>query len=154
MKYSELVINILDYLDSHIYEDISIDLLSQIFCYDKTYLMKKFKSELGISIINYVNRMKIYNSLELLYSDELLLKIALNTGFNSLEYYSESFRKVMGVNPSSLRRYFKGTITKEELLKVKEALEEMMNFKNFILQYRLHLMEGNLLTLKNKRYAA
>ena len=95
-----LSIWILDYLDSHLYEEISIDILSDYIGYDKYYIMKIFKNDVGISIKTYINQQKIINSLKLLEEDSYLLSIALNSGYNSLEYYSEVFSKIMGVSPS------------------------------------------------------
>ena len=157
MKSNELVCSILDYLEHNINDDINIFNLSKIFCYDKFYLMKKFKSELGISIIAYVNRIRIYNSLKDLDSDELLLKVAISNGFSSLEYYSEVFSKIMGVSPSVMRKYFERNLDKEELLLVRKAIKEMSEFKTFIYEYRFGPIseeEQKLIFLPNKKYAA
>lgn len=136
MESSELVCYILDYLDSNLYRDISIEELCLYFGYEKSYLMKKFKNEIGISIKTYVNRKKIINSLKQLASDELLIKIALDFGFNSLEYYSEVFSKVMGVSPSIFRKYLNGTVTKEELEQIKEAIDLINAFDDYVTTYR------------------
>ena len=64
MYSNELVCNILDYLDNNINTEISIDLISSIFCYDKFYIMKRFKKEIGTSIFNYINAIKVHNSLK------------------------------------------------------------------------------------------
>lgn len=139
MESSELICYILDYLDSNLYRDISIDELCLYFGYEKSYLMKKFKNEIGISIKTYVNRKKIINSLNQLASDELLIKIALDFGFNSLEYYSEVFSKVMGVSPSLFRKYLNGSVTKEELEQIKEAIDLINAFDDYVTTYRNNL---------------
>ena len=160
MKSNELVCSILDYLEHNINDDINIFNLSKIFCYDKFYLMKKFKSELGISIIAYVNRIRIYNSLKDLDSDELLLKVAISNGFSSLEYYlNENNKKdlIKGVSPSVMRKYFERNLDKEELLLVRKAIKEMSEFKAFIYEYRFGPIseeEQKLIFLPNKKYAA
>ena len=105
MYSNELVCNILDYLDENINTIISIDMISSIFCYDKTYIMKRFKKELGISIVNYMNIIKIYNSLKYFKNDDSILKISIESGFNSLEYYSEMFKKVIGVSPMTYKQF-------------------------------------------------
>ena len=107
MYSNELVCNILDYLDENINTIISIDMISSIFCYDKFYIMKRFKKEIGTSIFNYINAIKIYNSLKYFKNDDSILKIALESGFNSLEYFSEIFKKVMGVNPTAYKYFIK-----------------------------------------------
>jgi len=104
MNISDLICYVLDYLDSNLMNEISNDNLSNYFGYEKSYLMKKFKSETLLTIRSYINIKKIFNSLNLLAYDESLLKVALNNGYNSLEYYSEVFTKIMGANPSTFRR--------------------------------------------------
>lgn len=104
MNISDLICYVLDYLDSNLMDEISNDNLSSYFGYDKSYLMKKFKSETLLTIRSYINIKKIFNSLNLLAYDESLLKVALSNGYNSLEYYSEIFTKVMGSNPSTFRK--------------------------------------------------
>lgn len=105
MYSNELVCDILKYIDKNIHTDISIDLISSIFCYDKFYIMKRFKKELGITIFNYINILKIYSSLKYFKEDYSMLKIALNSNFNSLEYYSETFKKVIGVSPFCYKKF-------------------------------------------------
>lgn len=150
MKSNELICYILDYLDCTLFRDVTIDELSLYFGYDKTYIMKKFKAECGISIKTYINRMKILNSLTSLKSDELLLKIALNNGFNSLEYYSEVFMRVMGVSPSTFRKYLNGYCSLDELQYIKESINIMNEFREYISEYRNNLnnSEAKILRLE------
>lgn len=148
MRSNELIVYIIDYLDANLYRDVSIQELSLYFGYEKSYIMKKFKNELGLSIKSYVNKMKIISSLSSIGNDELLLKIALEYGFNSLEYYSEVFSKVMGVSPSVFRKYLTGQVNKEELEIIKASINDLNSFKLYISEYRNALNNnGKLLRL-------
>ena len=89
MVSNELVCNIIEYLNDNINKEITINELSLLFYFDKTYIMKRFKRELGISIHEYINTIRIYNSLAYFKDDNYILNIALNNGFNSLEYFSD-----------------------------------------------------------------
>ncbi len=154
---SDLVRYILDYLDTNLYRDVSIDELSSYFGYEKSYLMKKFKIETGISIKNYVNRIRIYKSIDMLFHDELLLKVALENGFHSLEYYSEMFTKVMGFNPSTFKKYRQGQLSKEELEIVKNSMIQCTLFYTQLHNLRKEKEENKILRLeipKEKKYVA
>ena len=105
MFSNELVCNIIDYINTNINDEITIDSLSNKFYFNRTYIMKKFKKELGISIVNYINILRIYNSLKYLKEDKKILEIALLNGFNSQEYYTEIFRNIIGVNPLKYKKY-------------------------------------------------
>lgn len=63
MYSNDLVCNIVEYLNNNINKEITIEELSLIFYFNKTYIMKRFKKELNISIREYINTMRIYNSL-------------------------------------------------------------------------------------------
>ena len=56
---NKIVLDILNFIDNNLYEEISIDIIASTLCYDKFYIMKTFKKELGISIVTYINYLKI-----------------------------------------------------------------------------------------------
>ena len=150
MYSNELVCNILDYLDKNINTDLSIDLISSIFCYDKFYIMKRFKKEIGTSIFNYINAIKVYNSLKFFKNDDSILKIALESGFNSLEYFSEIFKKVMGVNPTAYRYFVKYDIRVKdnEVTTIINSLVMLDELKSFITFYRRRVKPSSALVKK------
>lgn len=145
---TELSLWILDYLDSHLYEEINIDTLSSFIGYDKSYIMKRFKKDVGVSIKTYLNQKKIINSLKLLEDDSYLLNVALNSGFNSLEYYSEVFRRIIGVNPSGYRKYLLGVASNEECLIIENSLLLLSEFEDKLDKERLK--EEYILSYKKK----
>ena len=104
MYSNELICNILEYINNNIDIEITIDSLSNLFYFNRTYIMKKFKKELNISIVNYINTLKIYNSLSK-YNKQSITSIALTSGFNSLEYYSEIFKKIVKVSPRKYKKF-------------------------------------------------
>ena len=105
MFSNELVCEIIEYINNNINKEITIDELSMLFFFDKTYIMKRFKKETGLSIHEYINNMRIYNSLIYFNDDNYILSIAFKNGFNSLEYFSEMFKKIIGVSPIIYKKY-------------------------------------------------
>ena len=105
MFSNELVCNIIEYINNNINKEITIDELSMLFFFDKTYIMKRFKKETKLSIHEYINDMRIYNSLMYFRDDNYILSIAFKNGFNSLEYFSEIFKKIIGVSPIIYKKY-------------------------------------------------
>jgi len=104
MYSNELVCNVLSYINENIKNKISIDDLVVEFNYNRFYIMKLFKRELDISIIDYINTIKIYNSLSYINNNHSFLSCALISGYYSLEYYSEMFKRILGVNPSTYKK--------------------------------------------------
>ena len=106
MFSNDLVIKILNYIDNNLYKKISIEELSDLFHYNKDYIMRLFKREIGYTITNYINCKRIYNSLNsFIYNDISILNISINYGFYSQEYYSEIFHKIIGVSPTTYNKF-------------------------------------------------
>ena len=102
-----LIINILKYLNANIYNKIELDTLEDVFNYNKFYMIRLFKREIGLTIKDYLNKIRIYNSLDLIINpNNSCLKVALESGFTSLEYYSEVFTKIIGISPLKYRQFY------------------------------------------------
>ncbi len=114
MFSNSLVCDILDYINKNINCEITIDELANCFYFDRTYIMKKFKKEIGISIHDYINKIRILNSLDYYKYDNHILSTALKNGFNSIEYYSEIFKKIIGVNPMKYKKFINRSLDIKE----------------------------------------
>ena len=138
MKPNELVSYIIDYLNNNLNRFVSIDELSFYFGYEKSYIMKTFKKHIGITIKAYQNDRRILNSIKGIYNGDSLLKVALDNGFNSLEYYSEIFTKVVGVNPSVYKKFLRNNCSMEDLAIINRYSEgvKLLNIK--LLEYRVY----------------
>lgn len=140
MYSNKLICDILFYIDKNINNKINIQDIADIFFFNRFYIMKLFKKELGISINNYINLKRILNSLSnIKNTDDSYLTIALNNGFNSLEYFSETFKLIIGVSPRVYKKftYFIIKIKDEEintirsnLLKLTSIINKIDNYKN------------------------
>jgi len=107
MYSNEIICKILEYIDNNINKKITIEELSLRFYYNRFYIMKLFKKEIGISLFDYINSLRIYNSINSINnSDKLLIRIAIDNGFYSLEYFSEMFKKIIGVSPSIYKKFY------------------------------------------------
>lgn len=139
MFSNDLVCNIIEYLNNNINKEITIDELSVLFYFNKTYIMKRFKKELNISIHEYINTIRIYNSLPYFKEDNYILNIAFKNGFNSLEYYSEIFKKNIGVSPNIYKKYssYKNITDKEEE-KILNNICRINSIKSNALNYLNH----------------
>ena len=107
MYSNELVCKILNYIDNNINKKITIEELSLRFYYNRYYIMKLFKKEIGVPLFDYINNLRIYNSINSInITDKLLIRIAIDNGFYSLEYFSEMFKKIIGVSPSVYKKFY------------------------------------------------
>ena len=106
MFSNDLVCDILDFIDDNINRKITMDELCSHFYFNKDYIMRLFKREIHSTISDYMNKKRIFQSLQdLQFGNDSILFIGLKHGFTSLEYYSEVFHKVMGVSPIIYRKF-------------------------------------------------
>ena len=139
MNQRKLIIEILNYLEKNIYKKITLKELSRMFYFNKDYIMRLFKREIGLTIFEYINSRKIYLSL-LSYKNAKysILKIAINHGFDSQEYYSEIFKKIMGVNPYSYKKFMKVTneLSYETIYEITDNLVKLKLLMNRVEEYK------------------
>ena len=136
MFSNELIVKILIYLNNNLNQKIKIEDLEKKFNYNGFYIMRLFKREIGISIINYINSLKIYKSINMLINtDSSILKVALYNSFSSLEYYSEMFKKVTGFNPQKFKIAIKlGNSEKRKVIKKMLELKQLEDKSNYYIK--------------------
>ena len=134
---NELVCNILNYIKNNINAEITISDISNLFNYDKTYIMKRFKKELGITIKEYINIIKILDSLTYYNLNNTILKIAILSGYNSIEYYSEVFSKLIGVSPRTYKKFITplNNLSEEKINIIRISIPKLINIENKIQKY-------------------
>ena len=140
MYSNELVCNVLDYINNNINNEITIEELCIKFFYERSYLMKKFKKEIGITIHQYINDMRILNSLNLYLYDNYVLSIALKNGFTTIEYYSETFTKIIGCSPRVYKRFITRSpkISNDERMTIINNVHQLILIKDNVSSYLLN----------------
>lgn len=84
--------------------DLSVDGIARSFSYNKNYLSTVFKKETGVSIVKYINDVRINTACALAGNITGVKDIALLCGFSDPLYFSRLFRQATGVTP---REYIK-----------------------------------------------
>ena len=96
--------NIRAYLDQHYIEKITLEVLSETFFVDKFYLARLFKEQYGLTVISYLQQVRVTNAKKLLrFTNMSIEEIGLQCGFSELSYFSRVFKKLEGVSPSEFR---------------------------------------------------
>ena len=94
-----------EYLDAHYTENIMLDVLSEKSEMNKYYLVHSFTKTFGCSPISYLNEKRIEESKRLLETTNLsIAEIAVEIGFSSQSYFSQSFKKNTYMTPNEYRR--------------------------------------------------
>ena len=93
------------YIDSNYSQPINLDLLAKITHINKYYLAHSFTSCLGQSPISYLTDRRLQASMDLLINSSIsIAQIAEKTGFTSQSYFSQIFKKEIGMTPQQYRK--------------------------------------------------
>lgn len=104
-KPSELMMRVQEYLRDHVFEDISLVTVAQVFFISPIYLSRRFKKEMGLLYIDYVTSLKMNVAKQLLLSSDLMIyEIANKLGYRDVKYFSQLFRGKWGASPTEYRR--------------------------------------------------
>lgn len=96
---------VLAYINAHIGETISIDDLCRAVHTSKYHLCRKFKSLMGITIMEYINETRTELAKELLTKKELSVsEISERCGFTNVSYFCAVFKRTVGLSPLAFRK--------------------------------------------------
>lgn len=94
----------LTYIRKRIYDSIDLNSLADLTCLSKDHFIRLFKTEMGITPLQYINRKKIEKAqLILLTSDMPVKNISFLLGYEDQSYFNRFFKKVIGVTPQEYR---------------------------------------------------
>lgn len=104
--------NIMNYINHHYTEDISVDKIASELRLNKNYIAHIFKKETGYSLIGYVIALRTNHAkLLLTKTDKNITQIAAECGYDDFTYFSRQFKKTTGLTPSAYRKDY----SKEEV---------------------------------------
>lgn len=91
---------ILEYYD----KDIKLSYLAQLYFINPQYLCRLFKASTGTNFSDYVNKVRIQKSMELLSTtSDSIVEISAQVGYNNVTYFNRLFKKQTGTTPKQYR---------------------------------------------------
>lgn len=93
------------YINANYASVSSISQIAEQFYISKFHLCRVFKDAMKMTVVDYLNRVRVQNACRYLRSSEKdMAQIALLCGFHDAAYFSNVFKRVMGISPSMYRR--------------------------------------------------
>ncbi|MRG87882.1 response regulator transcription factor [Salinibacillus xinjiangensis] len=104
-NFSTVVLDTLNYIHQNYHERINLSLISEQIHINPSYLSRKFHDETGKKFSDYVLDYRIEKSKEKILNNrtESISSIADQCGFNSLHYFSKTFKQKVGQTPKEFR---------------------------------------------------
>ncbi|WP_145414728.1 AraC family transcriptional regulator [Paenibacillus xylanexedens] len=96
-----------EYIFNHLYDDLSLSVLSKHLQISPSYLSRKFKEETGEALRIFIQRQRIEEAKNLIvFSDYRLSEIHTLLNFHDQSYFIKVFRKHTGFTPKEYRNRF------------------------------------------------
>ncbi len=93
------------YFNDNFKEKISLDTMSKEIGISKYYLHRVFKEINGKTPLEYLTTIRLDNAKnKLQYSKETIFEIAMTSGFDNTTYFSNLFKKHIGISPTQFRK--------------------------------------------------
>lgn len=105
-NYRKEVREALRYIEDNLSHKISVPQIAKRVNLTDTYLCKIFKTDMGKSIIDYINELKMKKAYELLNSnskDYLIKEAAAAVGIDDQFYFNRLFKKYFGITPREIK---------------------------------------------------
>jgi two-component system response regulator YesN len=103
-KTNQKISRILEYIEQHISEDISLNDVADWVGLSPAYVSRTFKESIGQNFVEYLSICRVEQAKQLLKNTQMSIKeIGFNSGFNSMQTFIRTFKKLENCTPSQYR---------------------------------------------------
>jgi len=99
------ILTIHEYFMKHFRDDIDLTQIASLVNMAEGSLCRFFKIQMGLTIFEYLNRIKVDFACKLLMNKEIsITEVAFDSGFNNLSHFNKQFKLITGVTPMKFRQ--------------------------------------------------
>ena len=93
-----------EYIDSHLKDPLSVELLASLAGFSPYYYCRLFSLYMQMPVMEYVRRRRLTKGAAEICAGRRILDVAMDYGFESHNGFTKAFRKVYGYSPDEYRR--------------------------------------------------
>lgn len=101
---NQTVSALIDYINSHLTEDLSLDRLASLHFIGKYHLCRLFRKHTGMSILHYINTKRMALAAEWLSEGIPAEEVALRVGFRDYSAFYRRFVSIQGKSPAAIEK--------------------------------------------------
>lgn len=99
---SDKLKSVLDYIELHYAEQISISELAKLCFFSEYHFMRFFKKHMSMTCVEYINNLRLEKSVEQFeQGNTSIMDVSLSVGFHNLSYFHRAFKRKYQVTPLS-----------------------------------------------------
>ena len=107
VKFDPSILKGIEYIHTHYRREIALDQICHHLGLNKCYFCSLFKRSTELTFSQFLNRVRVEASKQyLIHSTDSVLEVALATGFNNHNYFSSTFKKIVGISPINFRNKY------------------------------------------------
>ncbi|PWV97853.1 two-component system response regulator YesN [Paenibacillus cellulosilyticus] len=100
-----VIADMIEYIERHLQEDLSLQQLAARFFLSREYVSRRFRQETGVTLSEYVERHRMEHATKLLANRSYkVADIAEIVGYTDEKYFSKVFKKHTGLSPQQYRK--------------------------------------------------
>lgn len=104
-QHSRTAAKLLDYIEEHLAEPMTLNELAGVCGLDPRYLCRFFHTYTSRTPMDYINAQRVERACrEMVYEGKSVTAAAFGCGFYDVSYFSRVFKKYKGVSPAAYRR--------------------------------------------------
>jgi AraC-like DNA-binding protein len=101
---SNIVQQVIDYVEEHIYSQLSLQEIANEFNFSKSYISNEFKKAMNIPLMQYVRMRKVDFAQRLILSGEKASYVCRKLGFDNYSTFYRNYLRIFGVAPTAARK--------------------------------------------------
>ncbi|WP_456278666.1 AraC family transcriptional regulator [Bacillus sp. AK128] len=149
MEYEVCIQRTLDYIEGNLNSPITLVELAEVACFSPFHFHRVFQTMVGESVMDYIRKRRLTNAAErLFYTDEKVIDIAFDLGFQYPESFNRAFKKFYAVSPRQYRdsKCLSGPLIGKARLVITHSLGGICMEPNIIKKPELHIIGYELKT--------
>jgi AraC-like DNA-binding protein len=104
-KDVQLILQIRDYIEEHLYESHSIDGLCRQFNINREKLQVGFREQVGTTVHAFIIKLRMARAAQrLIDSDDSIKVIALDSGYKKQRSFNKTFKTIFQLTPAAYRK--------------------------------------------------
>ncbi|WP_160691976.1 helix-turn-helix domain-containing protein [Clostridium sp. C2-6-12] len=104
MNNTEVIRFLIDYIEEHLTEEISLDNLAATTWYSQYHLHRMFTGVVGLALHQYIKPRQLTEAAKsLIFTEKQIIQIALDAGYESQQAFSLAFKSMYKQSPQKFR---------------------------------------------------
>ncbi len=101
---NDLVVKIINYINEHILDELSVSVISEEFFLDKSYLCRTFHKFTGMTLGQYISGKRVEKAIDILSSGADCTEACFKSGFGNYSSFYKAFKNYTGEEPNNYKK--------------------------------------------------